>query len=241
MKSTYLLVYNVLSLIAWAILLARAILFVTASGIPISALVQGKDTLRESLLPYVTVLQSLAGIEVLHAAAGIVRSSPATTALQIGGRNLVIWTVARRFPEVVFGSGAGRWGFVGCVLAWAASDVLRYAFFVVSLRLESSSASKSGKGKGGLSAWALAWLKWLRYTAFIVLYPIGFLSEASLVYICLVQAQHARFIYRTYLLFGLLAYIPAGYILFTYMFSQRRRALSHPTEMSPMKGAKGGK
>ncbi|KAI1351306.1 hypothetical protein F5Y01DRAFT_283367 [Xylaria sp. FL0043] len=64
-----------------------------------------------------------------------------------------------------------------------------------------------------------------RYTAFIVLYPIGFLSEASLVYLGLVKASGIGPFYRGYLFVGLLSYIPASYFLYTYMFSQRRRAL----------------
>lgn len=47
-----------------------------------------------------------------------------------------------------------------------------------------------------------------RYTAFIPLYPIGFVSEASLVYLALVEGTGIGPIYRAYLFVGLLTYIP---------------------------------
>ncbi|KAH8165360.1 hypothetical protein CIB48_g2890 [Xylaria polymorpha] len=169
LKKSYLLLYNLLSLLAWTYLTARVILTIAAGAAP------------SPLLADITALQTAAGLEVAHAALGLVRSSPGTTALQVGGRNLVIWTVMRRFPDLVFAGAWGRRGFVGCLLAWGASDILRYAFFVAQL------------SSGG----AAGWLKW--YTAFIPLYPIGFLSEASLVSLALVEGTGIGPVYRAYL------------------------------------------
>ncbi|TRX98395.1 hypothetical protein FHL15_000469 [Xylaria flabelliformis] len=136
LKTNYLLLYNLISLLSWTYLTARVL---TADDV---------TSHSNELLTNVTVLQTAAAIEVVHAVLGLVRSSPATTALQVGGRNLVIWTVMRRFPDLVFSSATGRLGFVGCLLAWGASDILRYAFFVAQL------------GAGGGSAMGL--LRWLR-------------------------------------------------------------------------------
>ena len=47
-----------------------------------------------------------------------------------------------------------------------------------------------------------------RYSAFIALYPPGFLSEAWLVYLSLTQAANVSLPYRVYLLLGFLSYIP---------------------------------
>ncbi|KAI0018105.1 protein tyrosine phosphatase-like protein [Xylariomycetidae sp. FL0641] len=198
-KTTYLLLYNALSLALWGTLTLRTLLSFFQSSPP--------DTLYETLLrPSLVTTQSLALLEVPHAALGLVRASPATTALQVGGKNLVVWTVMARFPDQV----ADSWGFVGCLLAWGFSEVVRYGFFTCLL------------ARGDV--WA--WLKWLRYSAFVVLYPPGLLSEAWLVYLCLTRAEDVGMMYRAYLFLGLLAYIPAGYVLYTYMLAQRRRALS---------------
>lgn len=138
LKTRYLLLYNLLSLLVWATLLAHTCYDVVKGDLA-------------PLLPLVTVAQTAQVAEVLHAALGLVRASPATTALQVGGRNLVVWTVMRRFPDLVFATAAaapgyGRYGFVGCLLAWAASDVLRYAFFVAQMGV--------GRAPG-----ALVWLR----------------------------------------------------------------------------------
>lgn len=51
------------------------------------------------------------------------------------------------------------------VLAWSSTEIIRYAFYAVSiLQCEPR------------------WLLWLRYTTFYVLYPIGAGSEAALIY-----------------------------------------------------------
>lgn len=77
LKKSYLLLYNLLSLLAWTYLTARVILTIAAGAAP------------SPLLADITALQTAAGLEVAHAALGLVRSSPGTTALQVGGRNLV--------------------------------------------------------------------------------------------------------------------------------------------------------
>jgi very-long-chain (3R)-3-hydroxyacyl-CoA dehydratase len=148
----YLLVYNLVSLAAWTYLTTRTLTHIATRN-------TSPHALRFDLLPYVTAIQTFAVLEVAHAALGLVRASPATTALQVGGRNLVVWTVMRRFPDLLFASSSsssfdsqshgysyGGYGFLGCVLAWGCSDVLRYAFFVAQLA----------------AAEAPGWLKWLR-------------------------------------------------------------------------------
>ncbi|KAI1424561.1 PTPLA-domain-containing protein [Xylaria sp. FL1777] len=212
MSRHYLLLYNTLSLLSWTYLTARLLSHFVAPT-PTTGDAEAEAAAATNLA-LVTAVQSAAALEILHAALGLVRASPGAAAVQIGGRNLVVWTVMRRFPDlVVFGYGDGYGygpvAFRSCLLVWGCSDVLRYSLFVVML------------------VWGSApgWLRWLRYSAFIVLYPIGFVSEASLVYLSLVEARGIGPFYRGYLFVGLLSYIPASYFLYTYMFSQRRQAL----------------
>jgi hypothetical protein len=47
-----------------------------------------------------------------------------------------------------------------------------------------------------------------RYSAFIVLYPPGLISEAWLVYLALMETTGVSLLYRVYLLLGFLTYIP---------------------------------
>ncbi|KAI0203321.1 PTPLA-domain-containing protein [Astrocystis sublimbata] len=226
LKTRYLLLYNGLSLLAWTLLTALVVLHIVADDSNNKALLRSGGSTTTRLLTYLTILQSTAILEIAHAALGLVRASPGPAALQVGGRNLVVWTVMNRFPELILGDNEtttttmGRVGFLGCLLAWGCSDVLRYAFFVAQLGGGGGAdGGRLGTGSG------MNRLRWLRYTAFIPLYPIGFLSEASLVYLALVEGESVRLLYRAYLLLGLLSYFPASYILYTYMLSQRRRVL----------------
>ncbi|KAI0972070.1 PTPLA-domain-containing protein [Xylaria arbuscula] len=210
MPRYYILLYNILSLLAWMYLTVRVLFPYTTPKLT-STSTPASTTNSEDAVPLVTAVQSAAVLEILHAALGLVRSSPGAAAVQVGGRNLVVWTVVRRFPELSTGTGIGFGPLAlrTCLLAWGCSDILRYALF--------ASVAVFGSAPG--------WLRWLRYTAFIVLYPVGFLSEASLVYLALVKGSGIGAFYRGYLFVGLLAYIPASYFLYTYMFAQRRRAL----------------
>ncbi|KAK0099248.1 hypothetical protein ONS96_008482 [Cadophora gregata f. sp. sojae] len=219
LKNTYLLAYNGISFLLWFHLTFRTITLLSISFSSPSTPNSNLLSIYHTLLPHLTFTQSLAVLEVLHAACGLVRASPVTTAIQVGGKNLVVWTVMRRFPHLVANVGnGGIWGFIGCVLAWGMSEMVRYGFFVVQV----------------LRGEAWGWLKWLRYSAFVVLYPPGFLCEAWLVYICLTQAGIGDIgsIYRGYLLGGLISYLPLGYILYTHMLVQRRRVLKPGSKRS---------
>lgn len=84
-----------------------------------------------------------------------------------------------------------------------------------------------------------------------MLYPIGLLSEALLVYLALTQVTGIGTLYRAYLFLGLLTYLPgnvtrfrtnprpaantnihcaAGPYLYTHMLAQRRKMLKRPAK-----------
>lgn len=151
-KNLYLLAYNSVSYLLWLYLSFKACSSIfspflhsdNSSGTNSNAKLL---SIYHNLLPTLTITQSLAVLEVLHAACGLVRASPVTTAIQVGGKNLVVWTVMRRFPHLVANvQKGGIWGFVGCVLAWGVSEMIRYGFFVVQI--------VRGEAPG--------WMKWLR-------------------------------------------------------------------------------
>lgn len=173
MSRYYLLLYNLVSLLAWTYLTARVLFHSVATTTP------GDEAalllLLRTDIALVTAVQSAAALEVLHAAAGLVRASPAAAAVQIGGRNLVVWTVMRRFPDLVVAPGLGRTALRGCLAAWGCSDVLRYALFVaVAL------------GRGPPKA-----LKWLRSVL-----ALFFSSSTLLARLCSVFAHSGRGLVR---------------------------------------------
>jgi very-long-chain (3R)-3-hydroxyacyl-CoA dehydratase len=145
-SSKYLTAYNTLSCTLWAYLTVRAL----TSAPAFYAEGQLHQLYHELLFPLLAGTQSLAVLEIFHAATGLVRASLVTTAIQVVGKNLVVWTVMVAFPEIVVGRDGddadGVWPFVGCVVFWGVAEVVRYGYFVVLL------------AKGD----APGWLKWLR-------------------------------------------------------------------------------
>jgi len=146
LSSAYLTAYNGLSCGLWAYLTVRALISAPA----LHAEGRLHHLYHELLFPVLAGTQSLAVIEILHAATGLVRASPVTTAIQVIGKNLVVWTVMVAFPEIVVGhdglGASGVWPLVGCVVFWGISELVRYGYFVALLT------------KGHTPAW----LKWLR-------------------------------------------------------------------------------
>jgi very-long-chain (3R)-3-hydroxyacyl-CoA dehydratase len=145
-SSAYLTAYNGLSCALWTLLLLR-----TLACAPALYASGNLHTLYyDFLFPLLVSTQTLALVEIAHAASSLVRASPITTAIQVGGKNLVVWTVMVAFPEIVIGAdgrgAAGVWPFVGCVVFWGVSEVVRYGYFVALL--------VAGEVPG--------WLKWLR-------------------------------------------------------------------------------
>jgi very-long-chain (3R)-3-hydroxyacyl-CoA dehydratase len=117
-----------------------------------------------------------------------------------------------------------HWAVVPLFIAWSAADVARYAWYAISLSHPPPPS----------------WLTWLRYTAFIPLYPLGIfagempLIKAGLPYI---EAENLHsyhmpnplnisFDYAAFCRVGLYALLPAAFVvLYRYLLGQRARRL----------------
>jgi len=104
---TYLLIYNALSLTLWAsillTLLLPALLTLTPTTLPASP----------TTLPRIRWTQTLALLEVLHAALGLVRANAGTTAMQVSSRLLLVWGVVYAFGEGGAGGHGRAWEGMG--------------------------------------------------------------------------------------------------------------------------------
>jgi very-long-chain (3R)-3-hydroxyacyl-CoA dehydratase len=197
----YLVVYNTLSALLRAFILVRTIYLWTTNGTTAVWLDLNVLTLWT---------ETIAAIEVIHAATGLVRASPATTALQVAGRNTIVWAITRNYPDVA----ASGWAYTSMLTVWNAADTLRYLYFAV----EKATAQ---------APHILLWLRSVlpqgamkvrradnrsdRYNMFIVLYPIGILSEMWLVYQVIVPSKARNMLYQYLLYFGLAIYVPGQY------------------------------
>ncbi|KAJ3668982.1 hypothetical protein LUZ60_010932 [Juncus effusus] len=139
----YLLAYNSLQSIGWSIALFKIL-----CGLITPSSFHGAYASAGDLI---CLLQTVSILETIHAAIGLVPSGLFLTFLQWGGRTHFLLAIVRNITEVqslpsVFITFA----------AWIISEVIRYSHYAFSsVKL------------------CPYWLTYLRYTAFIVLYPIG--------------------------------------------------------------------
>ena len=196
MKESYLFAYNVLQALGWTRVLVQVISSIIASGSLSQAYTYAGSsvgTLFQSIThchlhPFslhiltpvhhtpspplnkkTAFFQLLAALEILHPALGLVGGSPITALMQWGGRSNVFFAIIRHVPVVQTSPAVGA-----TLLAWALSEVIRYPWYAAG-------------GQEGPP-----WLTWLRYTAFIPLYPVGVVGEMLAVFYALPYIrQHA--------------------------------------------------
>ncbi|KAI4738876.1 PTPLA-domain-containing protein [Aureobasidium sp. EXF-12298] len=195
-KTGYLVLYNAVSTILWATILGRVLLV---------ASVHGTKYVFPAVGEYAKWTQTLALLEVVHAAVGIVRAPLFTTLMQVASRILLIWGIVYPFPNTVAFSPV----YSSMLIAWSVTEVIRYSYFAINLSTGSVPA---------------LWL-WLRYNTFFVLYPLGISSECWLVWKAASGPAKEYTGVREGLIAILLIYIPGSYILFTHMMAQRRKVM----------------
>ncbi|CAN6442502.1 unnamed protein product [Victoria cruziana] len=153
LRSFYLLAYNVVQACGWALSLS----WILANA----ALTKTLDGAYASAASLIGFLQLFSVLEVAHAATGLTPGAVTPALLQWGGRTHFLFAIVRRIPEVqelpsVFIT----------FTAWSLSEVIRYPHYAMSC-----------------IDLCPSWLIYLRYTAFIALYPIGlFPGEMWLMY-----------------------------------------------------------
>ncbi|CAI5534177.1 unnamed protein product [Closterium sp. Naga37s-1] len=215
LTKTYLAAYNLAQAAGWAAALA-AMMHSAATTASITGAFH-------SAWPLVYVCQFASILEAVHAATGLVRSGVVAPLVQWVGRSFVLFAVVGRTPALHTHAAL----FV-LLAVWCCSEVIRYPQYALSLLGTCPRA-----------------LTWLRYSAFIPLYPIGmFGGEMVLIYsaIPFVKAERPLdFLFAAlpfdchHVLMVILAAYPLFWLhLYTHMFRQRRAKL-HP------KSHKGGK
>lgn len=222
-KSTYLLLYNGISFALWSIVTLRAIIL-----IPLLLQHDALHELYNALFSFLRSTQTLALLEIVHAAIGLVRASPVTTAMQVASRLMLVWGVLNLYPDQLIrtintmgksepSTVGGPIALAGCHLAWGITEMIRYGFFV---------------WKEGISDQVPAWLMWLRYNTFFILYPVGIASEVVLMYLAIEPAKEGGTGYDYLLKTVLAIYVPGSYILYTHMMAQRRKVMKGKAKAS---------
>ncbi|KAL4521508.1 hypothetical protein Ndes2437B_g07910 [Nannochloris sp. 'desiccata'] len=133
------------------------------------------------------IAQTAAVMEVIHAALGIVRSPVMVTATQVASRIWILWGIVDAAPQATtirslvllplpYPFPRLALNLATLLTAWCLSEIIRYGFFAFK--------------EAGLQPF---FLLWLRYSAFIVLYPLGVASELSMVWLAIPALRANRY------------------------------------------------
>ncbi|CAN3371404.1 hypothetical protein DIURU_005124 [Diutina rugosa] len=133
-------------------------------------------------------------LELVHIAGGLVRAPLSAALMQCYARLGMCLGVLWNQKQ-----WAPEWAFRAMIFAWGITEVIRYTYYLV----------KRGT--------------WLRYSAFIVLYPLGLISEATIAWSVLPHVTH--WFQKWFLYVGLAMYLPGFVMLYSYMWKQRRKQL----------------
>ena len=211
--NTYLLIYNISQAAGWFYLNYIALPYyqtILESGTSSGAMYEEvKDTLRLLLL--------IPYLEVIHAVLGFVKSNPIPTFFQVTMRAFVFIAVCDRYKLVQTSIQ-----FPTMVLVWNMSEVIRYSYYATNLI--------------GIPFEVLTWL---RYTLFIVLYPIGAGSEVLCMFAALpdIKNDHntpnitmpnewnVTFNFYYFIIILMLLYIPGFPPMYCHMLRQRTKFL----------------
>ncbi|KAF0555486.1 PTPLA-domain-containing protein [Gigaspora margarita] len=194
-KTSYLILYNVVSCAGWFYVLVLIL----------SELIQNGDfaTIYDRVGWPLLIVQTGAILELVHVIFGFVRSPLLTTAFQVASRLFLVWGVVDIFPEV-----QPHWAFTTMTIAWSITEIIRYSYYAFNL--------------AGFHIYALLWC---RYTFFFILYPLGAGSESILVYKSLPYSEQLNIVYYWIQIVILFVYAPGFYMLYTHMIGQRKRYL----------------
>lgn len=153
------------------------------------------------------IVQFAALLEILHAAMGWVRSPVFTTAIQVLSRVFVL-VIINLLPKGELLHLGSVDGVQLCALAWGVTEIVRYGYYTAGL---------TGKSMRALTT--------MRYSFFIVLYPLGVTGEV-LVLLSWVSLFRAGFTPMNIAVgIVLLLYLIFFPQLYGYMWKQRRKKL----------------
>lgn len=207
MATAYLACYNAAQSLGWAVALVRLVNHVGET----KSLTGGFSAAGN----VVCFLQLAAFLEIVHTVLGLVRTSTLYAFMQWMGRSHVLFAIITNVPEM-----QEQPPVMITFLAWSAAEVIRYPQYTL-----------------GILGVCPHWLTWLRYTAFIVLYPIGALyGEMLVMYLSLdvIKKRHLYantfkwlpFDYHSFVVWIMIVYPFLWLLLYLHMFRQRRSKLA---------------
>ncbi|KKY29370.1 putative protein tyrosine phosphatase [Diaporthe ampelina] len=199
-KRAYLVAYNAASALLWSVVLGR-----TAATLAAHGLETGPMLVYPAVGEWTKWTQTLAALEIVHSVLGIVRAPLLTTLMQVSSRFALVWGAVHFYPLI-----AASPAYSSMLLAWSVTEVVRYLFFALSL------------GPGAEPAP----LRWMRYSGFFVLYPVGISSELwELLLAARSAGAEGNTVGAAVAVLVMATYLPGAPKLYTHMIKQRRKVL----------------
>ncbi|KAL0491294.1 very-long-chain CoA dehydratase [Acrasis kona] len=200
LAKVYLSAYNISQIGGWGYILYKTLKLSFDHHNKPKETIKGKEQTYQRIWPQTSGL-----MESLHCLLGLVPGSPTTPLQQSVGRMCVAYGVNDFVSHSPLNASLN--------VAWSVADIIRYAFYVTSL-------------------WDITpqWLTYLRYTAFLLLYPVGMASEVGLVLTALYKGrgvpQENPLAYKAFALFFFAVIVGKGYPkVLRHMLALRRAKL----------------
>ena len=173
----YLLAYNLASFAAWSYFLYTIIQALISSNY---------DFVFVFAYTYrlLLVIQTAAIFDIIHAFLGLVPSQVLSNVIQVGSRTFVVWFAC------AYALVGGNWIYPMMAVAWSISDAIRYLYYILNLV--------------GIKS---KMVTWLRYSLFLVLYPVGTAGEFMLINLARSLNEFQKY---NYPLLAILALYPIG-------------------------------
>ncbi|KAL6260384.1 hypothetical protein P5V15_007913 [Pogonomyrmex californicus] len=208
----YLSSYNLGQTLGWSYILYQIIQYYISPSTG--------NTLWDKIKLPIIIFQNAALLEIIHAATGMVSSNVIITTFQVLSRVGVVVAVILATPYMYAASSPGL---PLALIAWSITEIIRYFYYFVNLI--------------NIVPYVLVWL---RYTTFIILYPLGVTGELLCFYSAMKYATanpdswsytlpnkwNFTFSYLYFLVTVALTYIPLFPQLYLHMFAQRRKILN---------------
>lgn len=204
----YLIAYNSIQSIGWSYLLWKFIAHFLNHGT--------LNTLWPQIKWTVIIFQNAAILEVVHAAIGLVPSGVFIVLMQVYSRVFLVCGALLSTQGATTSLGLPL-----CILAWSITEIIRYAYYAIYI-----------------IGYVPKNLLFLRYSTFLILYPLGITGELLCMYHILDEVAEKKiftvsmpntwnftFSYYYYLIFYMFLYIPLFPVLFGHMLRQRRKML----------------
>lgn len=216
----YLFVYNFIQFIGWTFILIVVLAYVSRKGTFI-------DVYPEVQIP-LSIFQTLQLLEVVHCLVRLVPSNPIQTFVQIFSRLFIVWGILLPVVE-----SRNSIGVPILLFAWSVAELTRYIYYALNVYKTVPYV-----------------LVWIRYTFFIVLYPMGatgelltiisaypYVRDRKLFAIELPNFANVSFYYHIFMLFMIFCFIPVFPRLYFYMIRQRIKVLGKNSKRTLVKNS----